>query len=433
MDILNSLLPTIEHFQTAGYWMAFLFALSETIVGIGLFIPGLTAILIMGAMAAGGGFDIGGLIFFAIFGAVLGDNINYIGLWILPGYFFAQSLNTAKLWLSRTDFFFFFILLLLMLFYILKYTIIKYGQKFLIIMKSLWRSVKQAIIENRKIKAYQAKHPKLLAFLKKRLDKTTFYGRSFTLLAIAFGYALSLFGGVIENFINTDVITAIDIRVSRLLLLFRDAELIKVFLGITILGKWQVALMAVVAAISILWLIKKKNYILPFIITIAGSVFFNYFSKLFFHRPRPEIAVYIEKSYSFPSGHATIAVALYGFLAYILLREAKTWKKKVNVFFAGLLLIFLIGFSRIYLGVHYVSDILSGYLLGALWLIIGISIAEYIFSNKKTAQTQVIARKNKIAAISIFLASLFLYIFFAVSCHPPLSAPPNAQANQILK
>ena len=77
MDFLNSLLPTIEHFHILGYWIVFFAALLETVVGIGLFLPGSTIILIMGTLAGKGYLDVGDLIWFAFIGAILGDNLNY--------------------------------------------------------------------------------------------------------------------------------------------------------------------------------------------------------------------------------------------------------------------------------------------------------------------------------------------------------------------
>ncbi|PJA08773.1 PA-phosphatase, partial [Candidatus Falkowbacteria bacterium CG_4_10_14_0_2_um_filter_48_10] len=77
MNFIPSLLPAIEHFHMAGYWIALFAALFETTIGIGLFIPGSTIILFTGALAAKGYFDLGDLLWFAAIGAIIGDNINY--------------------------------------------------------------------------------------------------------------------------------------------------------------------------------------------------------------------------------------------------------------------------------------------------------------------------------------------------------------------
>ena len=76
-DLINHLLPSIEHFRVGGYWIAFFAALLETTIGIGLILPGSTIILLLGALAARGYLDLGDLIWFSVLGAVIGDNVNY--------------------------------------------------------------------------------------------------------------------------------------------------------------------------------------------------------------------------------------------------------------------------------------------------------------------------------------------------------------------
>ena len=495
MDLINHLIPTFENIHLLGYWLALFFAMIETTIGIGIFIPGSTIILILGTLVAKGNLHLGDLIFFATVGAVLGDNINYyigrkfgskifekgfwvikpkhiekarlfldthgsksiflgrfipsikevapliagtvkmkrlqftiwnilgaIGwslLWILPGYFFAQSLDTAKVWLSRAGFFVLLLAIFLIIFYIIKYFIIKSGKQIFKLIKSLWKSFKLAIQQNTDIQKYVSKHQKFFTFLSNRFDKNKFSGRTLTFLFLTFVYIIFLLGGSMESLIKSEIITFVDIRVVNLMLLFRDSELIKFFMTITVLGSSKTIILITVASTSILLLSKKRTYIIPFLTTIVGSTVFAYLGKMFFHRPRPEFSVYLEKSFSFPSGHATIAVALFGFLSYIIIREYQSWRVKVNIFFTTLLLIILIGFSRIYLGVHYVSDVWEGYLLGALWLIIGISISQYLFS-KKTINQVIITTKTKLYSYLIIIFTIFFYIFLAWSFHPTL-------------
>jgi undecaprenyl-diphosphatase len=123
--------------------------------------------------------------------------------------------------------------------------------------------------------------------------------------------------------------------------------------------------------IAILYFKNKKKFIIPFTLVVVGAEIVTFFGKILFHRPRPLYAVFQETDFSFPSGHATIAVAFYGYLAYILvksLRKRSGWPISLIAF----LIIVLIGFSRLYLGVHYVSDVLAGYLVGTVFLIAGI-------------------------------------------------------------
>jgi undecaprenyl-diphosphatase len=104
-------------------------------------------------------------------------------------------------------------------------------------------------------------------------------------------------------------------------------------------------------------------------ITMAGVSTLDYVLKLAFHRPRP-IAFYgtSPTSYSFPSGHALGSFCFYGVLAAVLASRATGRKSKFLIWLAAALLVGMIGLSRIYLGVHYPSDVIAGYLAGAVWV-----------------------------------------------------------------
>jgi undecaprenyl-diphosphatase len=106
------------------------------------------------------------------------------------------------------------------------------------------------------------------------------------------------------------------------------------------------------------------------VVSTAGSILLTTLLKAVFERARPELfnSGYAASFYSFPSGHATVAVGFYGTLTLILayrLRGLARWA----VVALGVLLVLLIGFSRLYLGVHYPTDVLAGYLAAPLWLV----------------------------------------------------------------
>jgi undecaprenyl-diphosphatase len=146
--------------------------------------------------------------------------------------------------------------------------------------------------------------------------------------------------------------------------------------------------------------------------------------KLAFHRPRPALAVYAEHSFSFPSGHATIAVAFYGFLGYLLIRSVQSWNKKVDILFATVFIIIAIGFSRVYLGEHYISDVWSGYLVGSMWLIIAVSFSEWLRHKKKCDQSVVPARGAAPISFALVFVAILFYAGFSMNYHPPLAATP---------
>lgn len=106
------------------------------------------------------------------------------------------------------------------------------------------------------------------------------------------------------------------------------------------------------------------------LVTILNQVF-----KFILQRPRPtEYQIVKEAGYSFPSGHSMISMAFYGYLVYLIYTNVKNKYIKITLISILSLLILLIGLSRIYLGVHYTSDVIAGFLLAISYLILYISI-----------------------------------------------------------
>ncbi|MCX6733346.1 MAG: phosphatase PAP2 family protein [Candidatus Peregrinibacteria bacterium] len=173
------------------------------------------------------------------------------------------------------------------------------------------------------------------------------------------------------NLIST--IHALDSLVAHFFLSLRTPLLTQVFELITMLGT---PITTTVITIIVAAIIYKKHhtYIIPLLTTAIGAGITIYATKIFFHRLRPRDALITEKSFSFPSGHALISMALYGLITYIIYRNYKKKSQKITTISIGTLLIFLIGISRLYLGVHYFSDVIGGYLIGSIWLAIGIAL-----------------------------------------------------------
>lgn len=194
--------------------------------------------------------------------------------------------------------------------------------------------------------------------------------------------------GLTESVINANQIVNFDKYWSLVFLSWRSNLGVNIFSIITLLGNWQ---LVVPFFVLLLFLFFKKyqTFFWPFVFTVLSAESVTFIGKLLVHRFRPEGGAIVETDFSFPSGHATIAVAFYGFLAYFLFK--KTAKKAI--FASALFIILLIGFSRLYLGVHYVSDVLAGYLVGLLALIAGTSLS--IKSNQKLLPEQKLKLKLK--------------------------------------
>lgn len=121
----------------------------------------------------------------------------------------------------------------------------------------------------------------------------------------------------------------------------------------------------------ILWIEKYRNesLFLIFVSGFAGVAI--YLLKHLFVRARPLIQFFVETGYSFPSGHALISIVLFGSIAYFGLKIKNNFNR-VCVLFGSFLGIFVLGMSRVYLNVHWFSDVIGGYFLGAMILFIGI-------------------------------------------------------------
>ena len=141
--------------------------------------------------------------------------------------------------------------------------------------------------------------------------------------------------------------------------------------GITNLGSPTVMIVIALTASIILWQVKRHFWdatILP--IALIGSSALNELLKWIFQRDRPDIARLIEATgYSFPSGHAMASITLYGLLAYLVWLNMRDRPLRFFLTLTLALLVAAIGTSRIYLGVHYPSDVLAGYAAGSCWLV----------------------------------------------------------------
>jgi undecaprenyl-diphosphatase len=116
--------------------------------------------------------------------------------------------------------------------------------------------------------------------------------------------------------------------------------------------------------------IKWRHAALLFTITMAGALVLNGTLKLLFHRARPEpfFGMVAPTSYSFPSGHALYSLCFYGTLAVIMGSRLRSPAIRLTGWVVAVSLILLVGISRIYLGVHYPSDVLAGYMTAFIWV-----------------------------------------------------------------
>ncbi len=240
---------------------------------------------------------------------------------------------------------------------------------------SVGRSVLAAVAANPDVQALVARHPRISRLVAARLSPAHFLGLPTTLFALVFAWFAWTYASSVLDFLHGGVIARTDARLAQLFYAFRDPDLVRFFSWVSAFGNsrssWVLAILFSLA----LWRAGRSRQIIAFWVVSLGSAATTYWLKLLFQRPRPDLAVYSLSDYSFPSGHATGAVAVFGMMAWLAARNRWVHPSLAAVTWATLA--FLIGFSRLYLDVHYLSDVLNGYLVGAIWLIGGIWVLEW--------------------------------------------------------
>ncbi|MNI21098.1 putative undecaprenyl-diphosphatase YbjG [compost metagenome] len=138
-------------------------------------------------------------------------------------------------------------------------------------------------------------------------------------------------------------------------------------------GGTPVVIVSLVVGLLLFKILHHRRELILFIWVVIGSSLLNDALKLIFHRARPELHRMIDvNGFSFPSGHSMAAFSLYGVMAFLLWRHTLTSIGRGVLIAFSVAMILMIGISRIYLGVHYPSDVLGGFLASGCWLSISI-------------------------------------------------------------
>lgn len=176
--------------------------------------------------------------------------------------------------------------------------------------------------------------------------------------------AVLIFVEIAENVLNQDS-HAFDVALSQLIYSWRSPIGNEIMTFISLLGA-DLALIGGSIVAIVLALKKHKHEAVLFVSVLAIGLLINNILKVFYQRPRPTIDPLFDLSstFSFPSGHAMNSFIFYSLLAYFVYHFTKNQKLSIIASLVAVLLIGLIGFSRVYLGVHYPSDVIAGYVAG---------------------------------------------------------------------
>ncbi|MCX6084301.1 MAG: phosphatase PAP2 family protein [Caldiserica bacterium] len=196
-----------------------------------------------------------------------------------------------------------------------------------------------------------------------------------TLVGAALLYVAALASGLAEDVLDNDSIVLADGWLVHWLAAHRTPARIGVFDAASSLGNWQVVVVVLIAVFVFLWN-RRRRSALAMIVAATGSQIVVSLGKAGFGRPRPPavLAVVTPLDASFPSGHASISVALYALGFYLLFRSARSPRLKRLWLTLAFLFPLLIGFSRLYLGAHYLSDVLAGWGVGLWWSIFAVGV-----------------------------------------------------------
>lgn len=187
--------------------------------------------------------------------------------------------------------------------------------------------------------------------------------------------SLAAFTLIAKSF-KGETVTAIDIKILNIIASVRTPLLTALMQLFTSFGSIPVLVLVLLSAILLLRRRSPgKGYSLVLLLSSLGAWVVELGLKSAFQRPRPNLEWLVDvHGYSFPSGHATVAVAIYGTLGYLMWHASKSSIAR-RLWATGMgLLAILMGASRVYLGVHYPSDVLAGFAIGSIWAIICVSV-----------------------------------------------------------
>lgn len=205
------------------------------------------------------------------------------------------------------------------------------------------------------------------------------YKKTIFILALPALLFLKLCEGLVRN-----ELLVFDKVIYDFFSLFISDNITRFMIAVTYMGS---AYILISLAVFILLLLRKnKTYSIYgrlSAVNLTATWIANELFKMIFQRTRPDILRLVEvHGFSFPSGHSMISLSFYGLLIYFIYRSFSDKRKKYLLIFLLSLLIIFIGMSRVYLGVHYASDVLAGFSVGFVWLIIIITFINKYFLPK---------------------------------------------------
>jgi membrane protein DedA with SNARE-associated domain/membrane-associated phospholipid phosphatase len=226
-----------------------------------------------------------------------------------------------------------------------------------------------ALLSYPPIARLRVRYARELQWIRQRLTPGQYLGLHVTLGLLVAAGCLWLFGGVAQDVIAHDPLVRFDQSLATTLHSWATPTATTMFVLISDLGEPVVLVLGIVVAVFYGWR-RQWLYLGTWLVALGGGEVLNLLIKHLVARPRPVFAQPLipESGYGFPSGHAVLSLIAYGLLAYFAFLGLRTWRARSAIICAATVLVLIIGFSRLYLGVHYFSDVAGGYAAGGVWL-----------------------------------------------------------------
>jgi membrane protein DedA with SNARE-associated domain/membrane-associated phospholipid phosphatase len=281
---------------------------------------------------------------------------------VLAGYLVGGSIDLLGRWVGRASLLLLGLVVLCLAFYFSYRWVARHQTQILV--------YGDAVLSYPPFARLISRYERQLAWLLRRVAPGEYLGLHLTIGLLVAAGCVWLFGVVAEDLLNNDPLVRFDQTLVTILHERATPTLTAFFLVVTALGSLEtIGLLGLV--VGVIFGVRRQWLNLgTWLAALAGGLVLNELLKELFARPRPyfEHPLVLETSYSFPSGHATMSLIFYGMLAYFCVLALRTWRARTAVVFGASLLVLLIGFSRIYLGVHYLSDVVAGFASGGIWL-----------------------------------------------------------------
>ena len=199
---------------------------------------------------------------------------------------------------------------------------------------------------------------------------------------------LWIFAQLADEVQENDFLVTLDVSLANAIHANVTPEATSAFLFITTFGSQVVWVLTIALSLYYVWRRQWLSLVI-WLVALGGGELLNYLLKQFFARARPvfDNPIVVERFFSFPSGHSMLSMITYGMLAYFVLLRVKNRATRLLVIASATLMVLMVGLSRIYLGVHYLSDVLAGFAAGGMWLFTCISVREFIVRRTQPSAT----------------------------------------------